>query len=263
MVPWTAGILPLPVHGPADLHDLPHPHHVINLHWRVNRALPMTEAIVEEVSAGVHRPAFLWEWLRKHPPASFVNCSTILVFGRSHRGPISAATEPEPSTAYGIAKLTGEKFFTAYWAGLPTAVVHIRLSSVCSYGEHPSHLVSRLLSSALDGVPIQVNAAHAVNLLYIDDAVDVLANAALRDTGGRFIAAPESRRIADIAQMVERLTGKTLNAEFVDLAPGVPDPEFVSDLAALQAPWVRRTPLEVALGRILDERQARGESSGS
>lgn len=263
-VPWISRTPPLPVADSADLDRLPRPHHVINLHWRVNRALPMTEGILEEVKTSLHHPAFLWAWLQQHPPASFVNCSTILVFGRTHRGSISAATEPEPSTPYGIAKLTGEKFFNAYLAGTSTAVIHVRLSSVCSYGEHPSHLVSRLLSSALDGVRIQVNAAHAVNLLYIDDAVDVLVSAMLRERGGRLIAAPESRRIVDVARAVERLTGTTLNADFIDLAPGAPDPEFVSDLTALQAPWTRRTPLEVALEHILEEhRRARGESHTS
>jgi len=263
-VPWISQTPPLRVADAADLDRLPRPDHVVNLHWRVNRALPMTESILEEVKASLHHPAFLWEWLRQNPPVSFVNCSTIMVFGRTHRGPISADTEPEPSTPYGIAKLTGEKFFNAYLDTGNTALVHLRLSSVCSYGEHPTHLVSRLLSSVLDGVRIQVNVAHAVNLLYIDDAVDALVSAMLRDGPGRLIAAAESRRIVDVARAVERLTGTTLNADFVDLAPGAPDPEFVSDLAALQAPWTRRTPLEVALEHILEEhRRARGESHPS
>ena len=263
-VSWISPTPPIRVADAADLDPLPQPHHVINLHWRVHRTLPMTEGILEEVKASLHHPAFLWAWLQKNPPASFVNCSTIMVFGRSHRGPISAATEPEPSSPYGIAKLTGEKFFSAYLEGTSTSVVHVRLASVCSYGEHPTHLVSRLMSSAQDGVRIQVNVAHAVNLLYIDDAVDVLISAMLRDKPGRLIAAPESRRIVDVARAVERLTGKTLNADYVDLAPGAPDPEFVSDLPALQAPWTRRTPLEVALEQILKEhRGARGESHTS
>jgi nucleoside-diphosphate-sugar epimerase len=255
LVPWTARTRPRPVTGPETLRELAPPDHVIHLHWRVDRTRPFTRQIVGELEENIHRPSFLWDWLREHPPRSLLNCSSVGVFSHLNGNPISAEDEPIPLSPYGVAKLAGEKTLSAL-LGTTTTVLHIRLGSVCSVGEHPSQLFTRIRESLRTGTRITLNAGHVAHYLYIDEAVDLLLCAARQAPPGRYIVAGEGRRIEDIAGMFERLSGEKVEAEFVDLAPGVGDPEFVSDVERFRAPWVRVTPLEEAVARFLAEAAA-------
>jgi nucleoside-diphosphate-sugar epimerase len=261
IVSWSAKTEPIPVSGSDDLENLPVPDHALHLHWWVDRTRPFSEQVVNELRWNVHDPSFLWEWLRKQPVPRFVNCSSIRIFGPKNQNPITRETEPLPVSPYGIAKLAGEKFLSAWFDDERTQVVHLRLGPVCSVGEHPSHLVSRLFSSAFEGERIQINSPRTVNLMHIDEAVDVLINAALTAPPGRYLAVTPERSIRDVAETFERLTGRTLDADHVDLAPGVPDPEFVSDLDSLRADWARVATLEEAITRIVEERTGSSTSS--
>jgi len=259
-VPWTAGAVPVEIEDRKDLEALPVPDDVIHLHWLVDRSRPFAEQIENEIRWNVTGPIFLWDWLKDHGVPGFVNVSSIRVFGTRNRNPISAATEPLPSTPYGIAKLAGEAFFGAYFPEA-TVVTQARLGSVCSHGEHPTQLITQLVASAEDGARIKVNAGHEATLLYIDEAVDLLIEMIRRRPGGRHLLVAPPRPITEIAALVERITGRPLQADQVDLAPGTVDPEFVSDLETFHAGWTRRVDLEEAIRRMLaDYRKA---SAGS
>jgi nucleoside-diphosphate-sugar epimerase len=249
-LPWIARTRPIVVRGADDLAALPAPDHVVHLHWRVDRTRPFAEQVVRELEWNVGRPVFLWDWLRaRGSVVSFVNCSSIRVYSHMNPGRITSRTEPRPATPYGVAKLAGEAFFDAYLDKM--AVTHLRLCSVCSFGEHPSQLMSRLAAGTFGEERVRVNAGHSVNLLYIDEAVDLIANAALLGRQGRFVIAAPPCPVTEVARTFEQLSGKRLDAEFVDLAPGVPDPEFESDLAAFRADWVRVTSLEEGMRKII------------
>ena len=259
-LPWTAKTQPVSITGPDDMKDLPAPDYAIHLHWKVDRTRPFAEQIANEVQWNLTDPAFVWEWLKKREVLCFVNCSSIRVFRHLNHGEITSSTEPIPLSPYGIAKMMGERFFTAFFEKGPTTVSHIRLCSTCSYGEHPSQLISRLVSSVFEDIRIQINTGHKVNLIYIEEAVDLLIQAALCRYPGRYLAVTPGKYVEEIAAMFERISGETLNAEFVDLEPGVPDPVFISDIDKLRDKWTRVTPLETAMAQILDCRNSVGSS---
>ena len=251
LVPWIAESQPLEVRDKEALDALPRPDYAINLHWKVDRSRPFAEQIVNQLDWNVHRLEFVWQWLKDQSVEHFVNCSTIRVFSPLNDNPISSRTEPHPTTPYGIAKLAAEKFFAAFFSDSSTTVAHLRLCSVCSFGEHPSQLMSQLASSALDGARIRVNTGHSANLMYIDEAVDIIINAALLGNPDRRLAVTPSRSIDEIAKLFEGISGTALNAEYIDLVRGAIDPEFISDIDTLRADWVRVTPLHEAITRIL------------
>ena len=255
-LPWTARTQPISVTGPNDLKDLPAPDYAINLHWKVDRTRPFAEQIANEVRWNLTDFGFVWEWLGKRELLCFVNCSSIRVFSHLNKGEITSSTEPMPVSPYGIVKMMGEQFFTAFFEKGPTTVSHIRLCSTCSYGEHPSQLISRLMSSVFEGTRIQINTGHKVNLIYIKEAVDLLIQAALCRYPGRYLAVTPGKDVGEIAAMFERISGETLNAEFVDLEPGVPDPVFISDIDRLRDKWTRISPLEKAVAQILERRNS-------
>ena len=107
-VPWTAVSKPIEIRDGNDLVDLPRPDYAIHLHWKVDRTRSFTDQIVNELDWNVHRPAFVWEWLKEQSVTRFINCSSIRVFSRLNENPISSRTEPQPLSPYGIAKLAGE-----------------------------------------------------------------------------------------------------------------------------------------------------------
>ncbi len=254
LVDWTAKTPPLQVDDELALHELPPPDYAINLHWRVDRTRPYTEQIVNELDCNINRVAFLWQWLKERSVRRFVNCSTIKVYSHLNASPVSAESEPHPVSPYGISKLSAEKFFSAFFTDSPTAVTHLRLSSVFSFGEHPTQLMSQLAASAFDGTRIRLTAGNRIALMYIDEAVDVIINAALVGRSERYLVATTGRLVGEVAGLFERISGRKLNAECVDLPRGVGDPDLISDLDNLRADWVRVTPLEEAIACIIDRR---------
>jgi nucleoside-diphosphate-sugar epimerase len=251
-VVWKAATEPIDVRDEEDLSRLTPPDHVVHLHWWVDRTRSFDDQVRGEVRQNVTDLEYLWDWVKRHPVRSFVNCSSIRVFGRLNPNPIDASAEPRPESPYGTAKAIGERYFDTAFAGHGMEVVQLRLCSVCSHGEHPSHLMSRLLRSAFHGGRVKVNTGHSANLIYIDEVVDVVINAALSGSTGRFLITTPETAIDEIARRVEAVTGRELAADYVDLAPGATDPVFVSDIDRFRADWVRVTPLDEAIRRMAE-----------
>jgi nucleoside-diphosphate-sugar epimerase len=238
-VKWEARTESILLHEAACLQRLPAFDYVVNLHWQVDRQLLFSEQVQYELETNIHRLAFLWSWLSQQQVKRFVNISSIKIFSSLNQNPISSDTEPYPLSPYGIAKVTAEKFFDARFNKL-FPVVHLRLCSVASRGEHPSQLMSQLRGSAFENRRIQINQGHLVYLIYVEEAVDLIINAALKGQKRRYLLTPEGVRVEDVAREFEEVSGRKLNVDFIDLAPGVEDPMFTSNINELRDVWTRR-----------------------
>jgi nucleoside-diphosphate-sugar epimerase len=184
-----------------------------------------------------------------------VNISSIKIFSHLDANPITADSNPHPVTPYGIAKLTAEHFLDAY-VSPHCPVTHLRLCSVASAGEHPSQLLSRLCQSAFGREPITVNAGHDVNILYIDEAVDLIVSATLRSQRRSYILAARPIGVGELAKRFEAAAGTALTASYSNLGGDTPDPVFESDIDLFAAPWVRTTNIDAAIRRIIENRLA-------
>jgi len=242
-VEWTGFSEPIVVEDIEDLDDLPPPNRVINLHWQVQRDLSFTGQLQYELETNIHQLSFLWDWLKRHSIQSFANLSSIKIFSHLNQNPISHQTEAHPFNPYGIIKQAAEHFFAAHFANTETKVTHLRLSAVASVGEHPSQLMSRLYTSCFENTHIRLNTGHSTSLLYIDEAVDLIIQACLQAQQQRYLLTPPSIANDTIASEFERIAEHPLDAEYVDLMPGIVDAEFISDIPHLQADWIRTTPL--------------------
>lgn len=251
---WTARAKPRIVRDGNDLDDLPDPEYVINYHWRMASGLTLTEDLLYQLDFNLHRPAFLWDWLERRGFRRFVNVSSIKVFSSLNANPITADTEPRPTTPYGIAKLAAEKFFDARFPGSSGDVAHLRICSVTSSSEHPTKMMSRLCASAFENARISLNAVHHTHLVYIDDMVDMIINSSLAADRHRYIVTSERMGIGTIARRFEEISGRHLNVEYIDLAPDVNDSIFESDLHRLQTDWTRRTSLDMMIGKVIYQR---------
>lgn len=256
-VSWPSTSNPISVNSPNDLGKLPKPDYVINFHWQIDRTLPFTEQLIFEIEDNIHRLAFFWNWLLNDSTRRFINISSAKVFSYLNQNPVSADTEPHPVTPYGLAKLTAEKFFDAYFLDSSFQVIHLRLCSVMSFGEHPSHLISQLYSSAFKNSQITVNTGHIAHVIYIDEVVDLIINASLVADKQRYSIAKSGIKIDQIATKFEKISGHRINAEYIDLEPERSNLEFISDIDKLNADWVRYTSLESAIKKIIELNQCR------
>ena len=229
------------------------PDYVINFHWLVDRSLSYTGQLLYELDWGLHRISFFWEWLKKISCKRLVNISSTKVFSHLNESPISADTDPLPSSPYGLAKLTAEKYLDTYFNNSKTDVTHVRLCSVASYGEHPSQLMTQLYKSCYEQMPIKINTGHAMNIEYIDEAIDLIINAALQSGKSKYLLTTPSIAIDDIALKFEQISGRKLHAEYIDLSPGSSEPVFNSDIESLKDSWIRFTPIELIVKKIIQQ----------
>lgn len=250
---WKSRAEPVVLSDASSLNGLPDPDYLINYHWRLDAEGSITTQLLFQLEYNIHRPAFLWDWLVERPLKTFVNISSIKVFGNLNSNPIAAETEPMPATPYGIAKLAGEKFFDACFSRNGCMVSHLRLCSVTSASEHPSKMMNRICASAFEHRHIRLNAGHRTCLIYIDDMVDIIINAALTADRNRYILTSEGIDIEDIARRFEQISRRRLNVEYVNLDPNVTDPVFVSDIPRLRAEWTRSTSIETMIGKVIGQ----------
>ena len=252
-VQWTAKSEPIIVEKTNDLTNLKEPDYVINFHWLVNRTLSYTDQLLYELDYALNRISFFWDWLKGKSLNRFVNISSTKVFSHLNSNPIQANTEPRPVSPYGIAKLTVEKFLDAYFYDSGFPLIHLRLCSVASFGEHPTHILTRFFKSSHDNQYIKVNKGHTMNIIYIDEVVDLIINAAMVSENLRYIITTPPISVDEIASKFETISGRKLNADYVDENPGISDPIFESDIDFFHTSWVRHTSLEVMIQKIIDE----------
>lgn len=250
-VKWRAEAEPLKILNSNELDELPEPDYVIHFHWEIGENSTYIDQLAYEIDHNIYSLRFFWDWLAEKTPKRFVSISTLKIFSHLNETLVSAETEPRPYSAYGVAKYASEKFFDAYFHKTAFSTVHLRLCSVTGFGEHPSRLISRLYKSAFAGERITVNAGHKVYLIYIDEMIDLIINAALKAKKDRYLLVKDGWPVEEIARRFEDISGKHINADYKDLAPGHNDPEFISDHRELEADWVRSADIDTAISKII------------
>lgn len=246
---WYAKTQPIEIKNINDFKDLKKPDYLIHLHWQVKRDLSFTEQLLYEMDWNIHRLGFLWEELQKHSLKRIVNLSSIKVFSHFNSNPISAITSPQPASPYGIVKIAAEQFLNSQFN---QRVTHLRLSSVASVGEHPSQLLSQLYSSAFEEKKIRVNVPHNTALLYIEEAADLIINAAWQGLENYYIVSGKEIANKEIAQTFEEIAQRKLHADYIDLAPNITDLTFISDANKLQTSWTRTYSLDEMIKTFIE-----------
>lgn len=250
-VDWKSNHKPIKILRQNDLKQLNPPDYVINFHWQVNRSKPFTEQLLYEIESNIYEQSFFWDWLKQSEPDKFINISTIKIFSELNQNPISSSADPNPLSPYGIAKVSAEKYFDAFFYKTKTRVVHLRLGSVSAFGEVPSQLLTQLFNSIFHKKRITVNKGHTSNLLHIDEVVDLIINSALLEAKKNYIVVGKEYLNEYISQRFEEIAKGKMNAEYVDLYPDMVDPIFISDRNKLQSTWTRSYSLDSMIEMII------------
>jgi len=194
---------------------------------------------------------FLWDWLKEKQPKKFINISTIKIFSELNENPVSTSSVPQPLTPYGISKIAAENYFRALFNKTSTQVISLRLGSISALGEVPTQLLTQLFNSAFNNKRIVVNKGHVSNILYIDEAIDLIINSTLVGVQDSYLLVGDGKLNEDISKRFEELSNRKLNAEYQDLNPGVIDPGFVSDRDKLRSSWTRSYSLDSMIEMII------------
>lgn len=249
-VEWNSSVKPIKIYEKADLNQLQVPDYVINFHWQVDRSKSFTEQLLYEINSNLNLHEFFWEWLKEKKPKKFINISTIKIFSELNQSPVSSSSNPIPLTPYGISKIAAENYFRTLFYKSFTHVINLRLGPISAFGEVPTQLLSQLFNSAFNNKKITVNSGHISNILYINEAVDLIINSALIGDSD-FLVVGEGHLNEYISQKFEEISQRKLNAEFVDLNPGIIDPIFISDRDKLKSSWTRSYSLESMIKIII------------
>jgi len=250
-VAWKSAFKPIKIFTKEDLEQLKSPDYVINFHWQVNRSKSFTEQLIYEINSNICGHTFFWDWLKYTTPEKFINISTIKIFSDLNQNPISSSSEPKPLTPYGVAKVTAENFFNSVFYKTRTKVINIRLGSVSSYGEVPSQLLTQLFNSIFNRKKITINKGHVSNILYINEAIDLIINSTLVEDKNTYLVVGKENLNEYISKRFEEIAQARLNAEYVDLHPGMVDPIYISDLDKLQSTWTRAYSLDSLIEMII------------
>jgi nucleoside-diphosphate-sugar epimerase len=243
-IPWMAQTKPVKISSEFDLDKLETPNYVINLHWCVKRTLTFTEQLNYELYNSIFTHEFFWTWLKDKNLKKFINISSIKVFSHLNKSPVESLSFPKPASAYGLTKLFSEQYFNLLFNSSRFNVLNIRLSSVASIGEHPSQLMSQLYMSGFQNKRVKININHSTNLLYIKEAIDLIISASLKFEKAKILIGGEGCENREISERFEHISNKKVNAEYVNLSPGIIDPTFKFENDVIMQDFVRKYSLE-------------------
>lgn len=250
-VEWNSSVKPIMIYEKEDLNQLQVPDYVINFHWQVDRSKSFTEQLLYEINSNLFLHEFFWEWLKEKQPKKIINISTIKIFSELNQSPVSSSSIPIPLTPYGISKVAAENYFRTLFYKSLTQVINLRLGSISAFGEVPTQLLTQLFNSAFNNKKITVNKGHISNILYIDEAIDLIINSVLTGDKEDFLVVGEGQLNEYISQKFEEISKRKLNVEYIDLNPDIVEPIYISDRDKLKSSWTRSHSLDSMIEMII------------
>ena len=250
-VPWKAKTKPVRISSKFELNNLKVPDYVINFHWCVKRTLTFTEQLNYELYNSIFINSFFWDWLKNKNLKKFINISSIKIFSHLNKSPIESSNFPIPTSAYGMTKWFSERYFNLLFSSSNFNVLNIRLSSVASIGEHPSQLMSQLYMSGFQNKRIKININHYTNLIYINEAVDLIINASIGLDKSQMLLGGKRYENQEISKRFEQISNKKLNAEYVDFSPVIIDPDFKFENDIIVQDSVRKYTLDEMITELI------------
>lgn len=248
---WASSVKPIKIYKKEDLIRLEVPDYVINFHWQIDRSKSFTEQLLYEINSNLCTHEFFWDWLKEKQPKKFINISTIRIYSELNENVVSTSSVPQPLTPYGISKVAAENYFRALFNKTSTQVINLRLGPVSALGEVPTQLLTQLFNSAFKNKKITINKEHVSNILYIDEAIDLIINSALIGDKDSYLLVGDGHLNEDISKRFEELSHRHLNAEYQNLNPGVIDPRFISDRDKLKSTWTKAYSLDSMIEFII------------
>lgn len=223
-----------------------------------------------EVDIGCLGTLNVLEAMRVHAPkAHMLFASSLAVYGRARSERVTEDCPTEPSSLFGVHKLTAEKYCGVYLREYGVKTTIARLATVFGPRQRVRSAGSNTLAYVLDAslhdeaLRLPYGGQQLLDVVYVDDAVAViialLADAA-RAPAIINVGRGEALSLRTLAETVIAVTGRGSIVPHIDDGSRVPIEGVVADTSRLHslgiAPPLR--PLRASLGETLQWYRGRG-----
>jgi UDP-glucuronate 4-epimerase len=197
------------------------------------------------------------EACKDSPIRQFIYASTSSIYGEMD-GKVSEDKEPKPLSPYGITKLAGEHLCQVYQKYHNIPITTLRFFTVYGPRQRPDMAFHRFIKQIMEKKPITVfgDGKQTRDFTYISDCVDgivaVLKNQnAIGETIN--IGGKERASVLDVIKILESLSGKQINIQYLNKVIGEPKDTF-ADISKAQSilDYDPKTDLTVGLKREWD-----------
>lgn len=173
------------------------------LHVNIQGTLNFIEACVKE---GVKKIVF---------------SSSSEVYGDQEKFPITEENPLNPKSVYAVSKIAGEEYLKAYAGMYPFQYNIVRLFNVYGEYQREEFVLPKFVQRIVDNEPpvIYGDGEQNRSFCYVADAARGLVDALLSETQGEIFNIGNDREpisIKDLAYKLVRLSGKSLQPEFID-----------------------------------------------
>jgi len=178
-------------------------------------------------------------------PASFVNMSSIQVYGRPVTLPIDENHPKDPFTAYGVAKLYAEQVLDIAGTKRGTAVASLRVAFIYGPGQHQANVLPRFIEAVRRGeAPVVYGKGDDVrDDVYAGDVAEAVKLAMVRKVRGAFnVASGRPHTIRDVALAVCALGPAGLAPRHEDKPSNWVDRYYKADRAREAFGFLAQTP---------------------
>jgi UDP-glucose 4-epimerase len=177
---------------------------VVWLAATIRQRTGVDDAALEDLALMVEAPLRLMRALTPAPP-SFINVSSVQVYGRPVALPVDEEHPKTPFTAYGVAKLYSEQVldFAAQKRGI--AVASLRVAFVYGPGQHEKNALPQFIKKVKAGeAPVLHGSGRDVrDDVYVDDVARSIELAIARRARGAFnVSSGKPNTIGEVAEAV-------------------------------------------------------------
>jgi UDP-glucuronate 4-epimerase len=164
----------------------------------------------------------LLEAAQRNAAARFVYASSSSVYGSDPGHPVGEDHPKRPTSPYGLSKLAAEELVSLYARerGVPGTV--LRYFTVYGPRQRPEMAVSRFVSSALRGRPVEVfgDGEQVRDMTYVSDAVDATLAALDAPPGVYNVGGGTRATVNALLDTVRGVTGSPVEARYGPAAEG-------------------------------------------
>jgi nucleoside-diphosphate-sugar epimerase len=227
---------------------------VVWLAARIRHRLGVDETAAQDLDLMVEAPRRMLIALEP-APRSFVNMSSVQVFGRPVKLPVDDDHPKNPFTAYGVAKLYGERVLDIAGFRRGTAVASLRVAFIYGPGQHPDNVLPRFIRAVRRGESPVVHGAGGDlrDDVYVGDvarAVELSLRHAAR--GSFIVASGRPHTILDVASEVCAFGSPGLTPIHDSTPSTWVDRWYATDRARDAFGFVANTPFSVGVRAMWD-----------
>lgn len=147
--------------------------------------------------------------LHSHPQI-FLYISSIQVYGKPHGLPVSEAHPTDPFTAYGIGKLSGEKFVGILCRQSGITFTALRPAFIYGPGQHKANVIPKFIETVRNGQAPVINGdgQEIRDDVHVDDVAKGIKCALERRIDGAFnISSGRPHTLLDVAKTICEVSG--------------------------------------------------------